>query len=79
MADYSYRVRIEKETTPALQDLAMSLGFVATTPGKYLGAPSPGSFLDALAAAYRIDPGGVHLALKVIGVYNKDANPPDGE
>lgn len=75
MAAYSYRVRIEKETTPALQELAQGLGFVATTPGKYLGVPSPGSFLDALAAAYRLDPGGVRLALKDIGVYNKDDAP----
>ena len=74
-ASYSYRVRIEKETTPALQDLAQSLSFVATTPGKYLGVPSPGSFLDALAAAYAADPDGVKAALKGIGVYNKDDTP----
>jgi hypothetical protein len=77
MADYSYRVRIQEDTTPALQELAADLGFIATRPGKFLGAPSPGSLLDALAAAYRADPYRVTNALEEIGIYNKDDPPAD--
>ncbi len=79
---YSYRVRIEKETTPALQEMAAELGFISDAPGYRQGSPSPGAFLDALATAYRRDPGGVHLAFKVLGItpdgrptYTSD-NPP---
>ena len=31
-----------------------------------MGLPSPAGMLDALAAAYRADPGGTKLALKVL-------------
>ena len=76
---WTWNARIQKETLAALQTMAAGLGFVATVPGGKFGKPSPAALLDALAAAYRIDPGGVHLALKVIGVYNKDATPPADE
>jgi hypothetical protein len=79
MADYSYRVRIEEDTTPALQELAAGLGFVATRPGKFLGAPSPGSLLDALAAAYRADPDNVLFAMSIIGLGNKPQPPAEAE
>lgn len=68
---YAYKVRIQEQSLPILQELAGELGFTVDTPGRYLGDPSPAAMLDALADAYRRDPGGVHLALKVIGVYNK--------
>ncbi len=74
---YSYRVRIEKETTPALQDLAADLGFIVTRPTRFTGQPSPGSLLDTLAAAYRRDPGGVVGALRALGIVPPDdATPP---
>lgn len=63
----------------ALQDMALELGYVVTSPGGLTGRPSPADMIDALAAAYRADPGGVHMALKVIGVYNKPATPADDE
>ena len=65
---YSYRVRIEKETTPALQELAAGLGFISDAPGYRQGSPSPGAMLDALAAAYRRDNAAVVSALREIGV-----------
>lgn len=64
--NYAYKVRIREETLPELQTLAGQLGFTVTTPGRYLGDPSPAALLDALAAAYDRDPGGTHLALKVL-------------
>lgn len=66
-----WTARIKQETLSQLQELAAGLGFVVDTPGGYFGNPSPPAMLDALAAAYERDPGGVHLALKVLGVYNK--------
>lgn len=65
---YAYKVRIAEGTLPALQELAGELGFTVDTPGRYLGEPSPAAMLDALAAAYRRDPGGVRLAFKVLGI-----------
>ena len=59
-----WTARIEKETLTVLQELAASLGFVATAPGKYQGAPAPADFLDALAAAYRANPDVVFLSLR---------------
>ena len=64
------------EARDALTELAAGLGFIVTRPGTYYGKASAPAMLDALAAAYADDPGGVHLALKVIGVYNKSATPP---
>ncbi len=69
-------VRISPDTAPALRELAAGLGFVVVQPSPFLGQPSLNDLLDALAAAYEADPGGVHLALKVLGVYNKDDAPP---
>ena len=70
-----WTARIDPDSLTLLQELAVGLGFVVDAPGGFEGKPSPAGMLDALAAAYRADPGGVHLALKVIGVYNK-ADPP---
>jgi hypothetical protein len=70
---YAYKVRIKEETLPSLQMLAGALGFKVDTPGRYLGDPSPAAMLDALADAYRRDPAGVKLTLKVLGVT------PDGQ
>lgn len=70
MAKRAYKwvwtARIDKDTLLALQKLADGLGFHVDTPGGYFGHPSPPALLDALAEAYRHDPGGTHLALKVI-------------
>ena len=75
-----YRPILSIEARDALTELAAGLGFIVTRPGTYYGKPSTPAMLDALAAAYATDPGGVHLALKVIGVYNKpDATPPADE
>lgn len=71
MAEYSYRVRIKEDTLPPLQELAQNLGYIATKPGLYFGAPSPAAMLDALADAYRLDSGAVIDALRGIGVVNK--------
>ncbi len=63
---YRWSAKIERNTLLALQAMAESLGFIVTAPGGKLGNASPPALLDALAAAYRADPGGTHLALKVI-------------
>ena len=72
-----YRPILSIEARDALTELAAGLGYIVTRKGTYYGNPSPPAMLDALAAAYQRDPGGVHLALKVIGVYNKDDAPTD--
>lgn len=61
-----YRPILSIEARDALTELAGSLGFIVTRQGTYNGLPSVPDFLEALAAAYRADPGGTHLALKVI-------------
>lgn len=66
-----YRPVLNPEVREPLFDLAEGLGFTVTQPGTYLGEPSVTDFLQALAAAYRRDPGDVHLAFKVMGIYNK--------
>ena len=63
---YRWSAKIERNTLLALQAMAESLGFIVTAPGGKLGNASPPALLDALAAAYRRDPAGTHLALKVI-------------
>jgi len=70
-----YRPVLAPESRDDLLALAESLGFIVTRQGMYEGEPSVRDFLHALAAAYRRDPGGVHLALKVVGVYNKPDAP----
>lgn len=72
---YRWSAKIDRETLPVLQRMAGELGFIVDTPGGKRGDSSPPAMLDALAAAYERDPGGVHLALKVIGVYNKPDAP----
>ena len=78
MTSYKWKwtANIKRESLNELQELAAGLGYFVTSPGGLFGQPSPADMLDALAAIYRADPGGVHLALKVIGVYNKDDAPP---
>lgn len=77
--EWKWTARIKRGTLSSLQELAESLGFVAGGHNHLTGKAAPSKLLDALAAAYEADPGGVHLALKVIGVYNKpaDATPPE--
>lgn len=65
---WTWQARIKPETLEALRELAHSLGFRVTTPGKYEGTGSAPTLLDSLAAAYERDPAGVRLALKVLGV-----------
>ena len=83
MAKRAYRwvwtARIERESLPALQRLAEGLGFFVSTPGSFYGGPSAPAMLDALAAAYRADPGGTHLALKDLLTANHllPERPPD--
>ena len=70
MAKRPYRWKwtapIDPDTLLQLQQLARGLGFLVTTPGTYYGNPSPASLLDAIAECYEVDPGGTHLALKVL-------------
>lgn len=68
MPFYRWSAKIQKDTLPDLQELAASLGFIVTTPGRHDGDASPPKLLDSLAAAYRRDPDGVRMALKVLGV-----------
>lgn len=63
---YRWSAKIDRNTLSALQALAESLGFIVTAPGGKLGNASPPALLDALATAYRLDPGGTRLALKVL-------------
>lgn len=63
-----WTARIEKDSLIALQELAANLGFIVNTPGGFHGDPSPPAMLDALAAAYRADSGGVIDAMRAIGV-----------
>ncbi len=72
---WTWQARIQPETLIALRKMAGDLGFIVDTLGQYHGTASAPAMLDALAAAYERDPGGVHLALKVIGVYNKPDAP----
>lgn len=80
MAKRAYRwvwtARIDPDSLPQLQKLASGLGFVVTTPGTYYGHPSPASLLDAIAECYEVDPGGTHLALKVLLKANDLLPPP---
>ena len=68
MAKRAYKwvwtARIEQDSLPELQKLADSLGFLVTVRGGFYGEPSAPAMLDALAAAYRRDPRGTHLALQ---------------
>lgn len=63
---WKWTARIKRESLPLLQALAGGLGFIIDAPGGYQGEPSAPAMLDALAVAYRRDPGGTHLALKVL-------------
>lgn len=59
-------VRLSPATAPALRNLAEGLGILVSQPSPFLGQPSMNDFLDILAACYIADPGGTHLALKVL-------------
>lgn len=72
MAKRAYKwvwtARIKPETLDGLQELSTGLGFVVEAPGGFQGNPSPPAMLDALATAYKRDPGGVKLAFKALGI-----------
>ncbi len=72
MAKRAYRwvwtARIKQDSLPVLQEMAIALGFLVTTPGGRYGRPSAPDMLDALAAAYRADPEAVADAMRQIGV-----------
>lgn len=65
---WTWQARIRPDSLVALRELADSLGFIVDSPGQYQGTASAPAMLDALAEAYRRDPAGVRLALKVLGV-----------
>lgn len=71
---YSYRLLVAESTRPALTDLAASLGYINTVPGKFAGAPSPASLLDALASAYEVDPGRVIAGMRLVLSTPSDAD-----
>jgi len=77
MPNYKWKwtATIKRESLTTLQDMAVTLGFLVTSPGGLTGRPSPADMLDALAAAYRRDPEGVALAFRVLGVVPPDAPP----
>jgi hypothetical protein len=68
---WKWTATIKKQSLVDLQDMAAGLGFFVTAPGGLTGRPSPADMLDALAAAYRLDPAGTLDALRVLLV------PPD--
>jgi hypothetical protein len=61
-----WNARIEKTSLIDLRKLAYGLGFIVDAPGKYKGTGSAPDLIDALAECYHTDPGGTHLALKVL-------------
>ena len=63
---WTWNARIQKETLAALQAMAAELGFVVTQASRYQGKPSPPDMLDALAAAYRLDPAATLDALRAL-------------
>lgn len=63
---WKWTARIKRESLPLLQSLAGDLGYIIDTPGGYFGEPSAPAMLDALAAAYRDDPGGTRLMFKTL-------------
>ena len=63
---WTWNARIQKDTLAALQTMAGELGFVVTQASRYQGMPSPPDMLDALAAAYRLDPAGTLDALRAL-------------
>ena len=80
---WKWTALIERESLTQLQELAAGLGYVATVPGGKFGKPSPAAMLDALAAAYRLDPVQTRRVLRsileakgVLPVAQPDATPP---
>ena len=63
---WKWTAAIDRESLPSLQDLAEELGFIVTSPGGLNGRPSPAAMLDALAAAYRLDPAGTLDVLRTL-------------
>ena len=63
---WTWNARIQKETLAALQTMAGELGFLVTQASRYQGKPSPPDMLDALAAAYRLDPVATLDALRTL-------------
>lgn len=61
-----YRPLLTVEARDALTELAAGLRFTVSRPGTYFGQPSVPDLLETLAACHRADPGGTHLALKVL-------------
>ena len=73
MSAYKWRwtAPILRDTLPTLQEMAAALGFIVTGNNAFTGNPAPADMLDALAAAYRLDPAGTLAALRALLV------PPD--
>ena len=61
-----YRPILKIEARDSLTDLAEALGFIVTRKGTYDGLPSVPDLLEALAAAYRLDPAGTLDALRAL-------------
>ena len=59
-----YKIRLYPETSAALSQLAVDLGYVVNTPGMFYGTPSNSQLLDAIGAAYLRDPQSFALALR---------------
>ena len=61
-----YRPILKIEARDSLTDLAEALGFIVTRKGTYDGLPSVPDLLEAIAAAYRLDPAGTLAALRAL-------------
>ena len=61
-----YRPILKIEARDSLTDLAEALGFIVTRKGTYDGLPSVPDLLEAIAAAYRLDPAATLDALRVL-------------
>lgn len=65
---YYWKSRIQRDTLPALRELAGALNFYVDAPGGFHGDPSPPALLDALAGRWRDDPETVAAALRALGI-----------
>lgn len=68
MAAYKWRwtAPIQRDTLPALQDLAARLGFVVTGNNAFTGQAAPADMLDAIATCFTADATGTVAALAAL-------------
>ena len=69
---YQWSARIQPESLPQLQALALDLGYIVSNPGVHDGDPAPNKMLDSLANAYKRDPERVAAAMRDLGLTATD-------